>query len=117
MKTQTHHRSLSIFSATRRLIVIVAAVAFLASAVTVSQPATAQSLSRPRADVLKILGENYAEAPIEMGLTRAGNVIELFTSSDGSTWSLVVTSPDGLSRVVASGENWVSVRPLPGFEV
>ena len=117
MKTQTHHWSLPIISLTRRLVVIVAAVALIASSVIVSGPAAAQSLSQPRAEILKILGENYAEAPIEMGLTRAGNVIELFASRDGSTWTLVVTSPDGLSRVVASGESWVSIRPLPGLEV
>lgn len=117
MKTQTYHRSLPIISLTRRLVVIVAAVALIASTVVFSGPAAAQSLSRPRAEILKILGENYAEVPVEIGLTRAGEVIELFTSRDGSTWSLVVTSPDGLSRVVASGENWLSVRPLPGLEV
>ena len=117
MKTQTHHRSHPIVSLTRRLVVIVAAVALIASAVTLSGPAAAQSLTRPRAEVLKILSKNYAEAPIEMGLTRTGNVIELFASNDGSTWSLVVTSPDGLSRVVASGESWLSVSSLPGREI
>ncbi len=117
MKTQTHHRWFPIVSLTRRLVVIVAAVALLASAAIVSVPADAQTLSRPRADVLKILGETYAEAPVEMGLTRAGNVIELFASNDGATWSLVVTTPDGLSRIVASGENWLSTSSLPGLEI
>ena len=117
MKTQTHHRSHPIISITRNLVVIVAAVALIASVVIVSGPTAAQSLNRPRAEVLKILGENYSEAPIEMGLTRAGNVIELFASNDGSTWSLVVTFPDGLSRIVISGESWLSVRSLPGREI
>ncbi len=52
-----------------------------------------------------------------IGLTGNGSVIELFTTGDGSTWTIVITSPDGLSRVVAAGESWMSTRALAGLKV
>ena len=41
-----------------------------------------------------------------MGLASNGGVVELFTASDGATWTLVLTMPNGLSRLVAAGESW-----------
>ncbi len=92
-------------------------MALLSGLALVARPADAQSIAAPRAEIVKQLGDTYAEAPVAIGLTGDGNVIELFTTGDGSTWTMVVTSPDGLSRVVASGETWVSTRPLAGMKI
>lgn len=48
-----------------------------------------------------------------LGLTQAGGMIELFTTPAGETWTLIVTSPRGLSCLVASGQNWQDRRPKP----
>ena len=96
---------------------IVVAMALLAGLALVSAPAEAQSVAAPRAEIVKQLGDAYAEAPVAIGLTQNGSVIELFTTGDGSTWTIVITSPDGLSRVVASGESWMSTRALAGMKV
>ncbi len=95
---------------------IVVAMALLSGLALVARPADAQSIAAPRAEIVKQLGNAYAEAPVAIGLTQDGNVIELFTTGDGSTWTMVVTSPDGLSRVVASGASWVSTSSLAGRE-
>ena len=96
---------------------IVAAMALLSGLAFVSIPAEAQSIAAPRAEIVKQLGNAYAEAPVAIGLTGNGSVIELFTTGDGSTWTIVITSPDGLSRVVASGESWMSTRALAGMVI
>ncbi len=96
---------------------IVVAMALLSGLALVSPPAEAQSSAAPRAEIVKQLGDAYAEAPVAIGLTGNGSVIELFTTGDGSTWTIVITSPDGLSRVVAAGESWMSTRALAGMKV
>ncbi len=96
---------------------IVVMMALLLGLALVSLPAEAQSTAAPRAEIVKQLGDAYAEAPVAIGLTGNGSVIELFTTGDGSTWTIVITSPDGLSRVVAAGENWMSTRALAGMVI
>ena len=76
--------------------------------------AAAQQAGVPRAAVVKALGEGYAEVTVGLGIARNGGVIELFTSQDGATWTLVLTMPNGLSRVIASGESWMRLTPLEG---
>ena len=69
-------------------------------------PASAQSVCMTHGEVTQKLGSRYTEAQIAMGLASNGAVLELFSSGDGATWSIVVTTPDGVSCVVASGEEW-----------
>ncbi len=96
---------------------IVVAMALLSGLALVSLPAEAQSTAAPRAEIVKQLGDAYAEEPVAIGLTGNGSVIELFTTGDGSTWTIVITSPDGLSRVVAAGESWMTTRALAGLVI
>ncbi len=93
---------------TRILASIALAIALLTAAAVTARPAGAQPI--PRAHLLKTLANRYAEVPTSMGLTSNGAVIEVFTSPDGSTWTFVLTTSDGLSRVIMSGESWT---PLP----
>ncbi len=80
-----------------------------AAALLPVQSASAQTLWIERHEIVDKLGGQYAEAPVAMGLASNGGVIELFTSADGATWTLVLTMPDGLSRIVAAGEGWTTV--------
>ena len=97
---------------------IFASVAFafllLAGAALMVRPATAQTALAPRAEVVKLLGDKYAEKPMALGLTETGGVIEVFASRDGATWTLVLTTPHGLSRLIASGEAWTPIKELAG---
>lgn len=52
------------------------------------------------------LSREYSEAPKAVGLASNGSVVELLTSRDGRTWTLLMTRPDGTSCVVAAGEAW-----------
>ena len=59
-----------------------------------------------RANVLRHLAHKYSEAPIAIGLAENGGVIEVLTSTEGGTWTIIVTMPDGTSCMVAAGEDW-----------
>ena len=41
-----------------------------------------------------------------MGLESNGRLFEVFATDDGSTWTMVITTPDGASCVVAAGLEW-----------
>lgn len=52
------------------------------------------------------LERQYAEVPVSLGLSSAGKVLQVFSTADGATWTMVLTKPDGSSCVVAAGEHW-----------
>jgi hypothetical protein len=58
-----------------------------------------------RSKILSALDQEYKEAPVGIGLTQTGRVIELLVSKKGS-WTLLATGPTGMSCLIAAGENW-----------
>ena len=80
-----------------------------------AKPAAAQGLQpawQERAAIVEQLASQYAEKPAELGVTSEGAVLELFMSDDGATWTLVVTLPNGMSRVIGAGEGWFGRQQL-----
>jgi hypothetical protein len=65
-----------------------------------------------RVDVLKELSERYKEAPVALGLASNGSLLEVLSSDGGTTWTIIVTSPDGTSCLVAAGEDWQPTKPV-----
>jgi len=60
----------------------------------------------PRQSILEQLQRDYAETPVSRGLASNGTVLELLTSPDGSTWTMLITLPNGTSCFGAAGEMW-----------
>ena len=77
----------------------------------VTLPATAQTVCMERDHVLTALGE-HAEVPVAVGLSDDGKVVEIAASSDGS-WTVIVTDPNKVSCIVASGVAWREVVANP----
>ncbi len=46
-----------------------------------------------------------------MGLTDKGAVLEVFASQNGS-WTFLITMPNGLTCVVASGQSWETLAAV-----
>jgi len=63
-----------------------------------------------RDDVLAQLSERYKEAPVGVGVAGNGGLIELLTASAGSTWTLIITLPNGPTCLLAAGQDWESQR-------
>jgi len=91
------------------LSVLVLAVMMVSFQVT---DASAQNACFERAALLKHLDGKFDEAPVAAGLAANGSVLEVFTSPDGVTWTIVLTQPNGATCVMASGESWMGI-PLP----
>lgn len=68
--------------------------------------AQAQPACLPHAQLVDLLDGRYSEQRIAVGLESNGRLFEVFATDDGSTWTMVVTTPNGASCVVAAGLEW-----------
>ncbi len=68
--------------------------------------AAAQSACNQRDDVIGHLAKKFGEAPVALGVTNKGNLVEVLTTGDGNTWTIIVSQPNGTSCMVAAGEGW-----------
>ena len=71
-----------------------------------SLEAAAQTACSPRSDVVGHLAKKYGEAPVALGVTNKGGLVEVLTTGDGNTWTIIVSTPNGQSCMVAAGEGW-----------
>ncbi len=74
-------------------------------------PGFAQGACAPRADLARVLSQRHSEAPVALGLASNGNLMEVFASDLGETWTLVMSMPNGISCVVVAGEGWTPRLP------
>lgn len=84
-----------------------------------SAPPSVQSAPLPSCDfrdnVLAQLASKYGERPIGMGVANTSALVEVLTTADGKTWTIIVTRPDGWACLVAFGEGWREIpREQPG---
>jgi hypothetical protein len=63
-----------------------------------------------RADFLKALAKQYHEAPVAVGLSNSGALVEVLTSDSGATWTIPLSKPDGTGCLVAAGEEWQTLK-------
>jgi hypothetical protein len=85
----------------------------LAAAAQASDSAPVRTIACfPYQDVARQLAGSYAEAPASLGIQSNGNLLQVFTSADTGSWTILSTTPDGLACVLAAGERWESL-PAP----
>ncbi len=96
--------------ATWVLATTIAAVMILGPMGTRAQTQVQAQLCDQRAKVLGHLAQKYQEAPIAVGVTSSGGIVEVLTTGDGQTWTIIVSDPNGTSCLIAAGEGW---RTLP----
>ena len=77
----------------------------------VSSAALAQVPCGERAKIVGWLGVNYKEAPVATGLSNKGALVEVLSSVDGETWTIIVTKPNGISCIVDTGQAWQPRAP------
>ncbi len=78
----------------------------LALLLAIGPSASAQQICMERADMSSLLGDRFAESRVAGGLSSNGRLVEIYASGGGATWTMVVTTPQGHSCVVASGKAW-----------
>ena len=89
------------------ILAAVAALSFSPSAMAQGQPPCDE-----RDNVLALLAKKYQETPIAAGVTNTGGLVEVLTDMKGGTWTIIVTTPGGLSCLVAAGEGWRKLEQI-----
>ncbi len=59
----------------------------------------------PHGAVTAHLAEKFNESRTMMGLAANQMVIEVFVNAESGSWTIIVTRPDGVTCLVASGSN------------
>ncbi|HEX9789429.1 MAG TPA: hypothetical protein VGA60_02110 [Kiloniellales bacterium] len=83
------------------------------------QPAPAAALGpcEQRKNLVAALAERYLEVPVALGVTNSGSLVEVLKGKTSETWTIIVTSPQGISCLVFSGDGWrahAQSAPEPG---
>jgi hypothetical protein len=86
-------------------------LAFTAALFAAPADSAAQQIPcNQRNDVLGHLAKIYQELPIAVGVTNRGGLVEVLSTGDGKTWTIIISSPDGETCMIAAGKSW---RALP----
>jgi hypothetical protein len=106
-----------VLSALKRFKAVTTAAVLLVAAQGASMTADAASpLCGPRTQLLDQIAKKYKEAPVAIGLANSGALVEVLTSNDGATWTILVSRPDGTSCLVAAGQEWQALKHVASHE-
>ncbi|NNE51028.1 MAG: hypothetical protein HKN30_01335 [Sulfitobacter sp.] len=72
--------------------------------VTASDLAAQGRNCAPRDAVVGRLAERYGETRQSMGLGANNSIVEVFASAETGSWSITITTPSGLTCLVAAGQ-------------
>ena len=92
---------------------LISVLAVMTAFAVLTPAVSAETVCGEREKFIDHLSTSYNEAPRAIGLASNGNVLEVLVSA-GGTWTIIVTRPNGMSCVVASGEAWEDL-PLLAF--
>ncbi len=86
--------------------------ATLALAIALPGASVAQSRNcGDRDTIVNRLSERYGESRSGGGLTHTNGMLEIYTSEETGTWTILITLPSGQSCLVAAGEFWEDGGP------
>lgn len=95
-----------IATATRRAVNVLAVSALALVAFGATAHADPDRTCAKREEINVLLSERYGEEPRSMGVSESGDAaFELFVSPKG-TWTITMTTSNGLSCVMAAGKHW-----------
>ncbi len=88
----------------RRPIFIMAAI--IIAAMRFASAAQAQTACGTRDSIVKKLDEKYGETRRGGGLAGPKGIVEIWASEETGTWTILKTTPNGLTCVMAVGTAW-----------
>lgn len=82
----------------------------LGGVIWATQNVAAQTMScAERELVIERLQTKYGETRQSMGLGNNNGIVEVFASDETGTWTILVTLPNGMSCLIASGQSWEQI--------
>lgn len=97
----------------RNLTAIAALIAILSIGSATAASAQQQAQCQERSRLMELLANKYQERPVAMGVTHTGGLIEVLTDNKGRNWTIIITTPQGLSCLIAAGEGWRGIPANP----
>ena len=88
-----------------RFLALAPAIALPAITLLAASPSFAQQACAPRSEIIAKLSQDFKENQQAVGVVNDKAVLEIFVSSKGS-WTIVATSVDGTSCLLAAGKDW-----------
>ncbi|WP_394707502.1 hypothetical protein [uncultured Celeribacter sp.] len=88
---------------TTRIATLTGAALLMATTLTAA-PASAQQNCAQRDQILDRLTSKYGESRQSIGLAPNSGVVEVFASDETGTWTILVTNPNGITCLIASGQ-------------
>jgi hypothetical protein len=61
--------------------------------------------------IAETLGKRYGETPVSLGLQTNGHLLQVFSSPESGSWTILSVTPTGIGCIVAAGRNWQSRQP------
>lgn len=93
------------------------AVFFLATSPVKANTFIISDKCLPRTVVSDYVARNYNQSLVGLAVASAGifqgSVIEIWEPPGRETWTVIATFPDGVTCVLAYGNNWQDMRPAP----
>lgn len=78
------------------------------SAVVFGTVAFATPQCGPHKQVIEMLSKRFSEVPKAVGIVGEKRIMEVFISEKG-TWTILVTNSEGLTCILAAGDEWEDV--------
>ena len=69
-----------------------------------------------RKAAIRHLEGKFSEVPEAVGLTNTGAMLEVLTSDAGRSWTILITTPDGTTCLIAAGEAWRAVPSVAALD-
>lgn len=89
-----------------------AIVLALAIMLNAASAVSAQPACTTHEQMVKQLESKYSERRVAVALSEKGSLIEIYSSPDGATWTMVVTLIDGRSCILIAGKDWFDARQV-----
>ena len=85
-------------------------------AIAAATPAAAQMRAAclPHETAVNKLERGYGEQRVGLGIGPSGSAVYELYVADTGTWTILVTRPNGLSCIAASGDSWMTSPLLAG---
>lgn len=97
-----------------RLLTTALLTATLATAAATPAAAQTRGACLPHQTAVSKLEQGYGEQRVGLGIGPSGGAVYELYVADTGTWTILVTRPNGLSCIAASGDSWMTSPLLAG---
>jgi len=88
----------------------------LVFAIAAPSLAQAQYVCAKRDSMITQLKKKFGESERGIGVSGTEAVIEIWSSEETGTWTIVMTRPNGIACVMAAGDSWTDIPVEKGPE-